>query len=205
MLADLSIRDFLAETASGQPVPGGGSVAALSAAAAAGLAEMVANLTIGKKGFEDREGEMGEIAREASGCRDKLLGDIDRDSEAYQGVLQAFRMPRGTEGEKQTRKEAVQAALKHAASVPLAVAGDAFRVMDLAGRALEKGNPNAVTDAAVAVMMARTAVLSAIYNVRINLASITDRDFVRDLSDRVNRLERDVNVKEGEMLSRVRI
>ncbi|MBN2122835.1 MAG: cyclodeaminase/cyclohydrolase family protein [Deltaproteobacteria bacterium] len=205
MLTDLSIKDLLAKTASKDPVPGGGSISALCAALAAALAEMVANLTIGKKGYEVHTYEMKDLAAEANRYREKLAQDIDRDSDAYAGVLSAFQLPKGTEEEKARRNEAVQQALKTAALVPLGVAEDAFRILDLAGKALEIGNRNAVTDAAIAAMSARTAVLGALYNVRINLVSIKDADFVKEVSEKVSHLEERAKEKEKAFLSRVRI
>ena len=203
MLADLSIKDFLAKTASKDPVPGGGSIAALCAAVAAGLSEMVANLTIGRKGYEECASEMEEIAKEANRYREKLVQDIDRDSDAYAAVMAAFQLPKETDEEKAERTEAVQNALKNAARVPLGVAEDAFNILEIAGKSLEKGNRNAVTDAAVAAMSARTAVLGALYNGKINLASIKDAEFVREVRERVDSLERQVEIKEKEILSKV--
>ena len=204
-LADLSIKEFLAKTASGSPVPGGGSIAALSAATAASLAEMVANLTIGKKGFEATEEQMKDIAKDAAEYRNKLIKDIDRDSDAYNDVLAAFRLPKGTEHEQNIRKQAIQDALKNASMVPLDVAKNAFKIIDLADWVVKHGNKNAVTDGAVAVMMARTAVLSALYNVKINLASIKDMDFVEKIRKDVTSLESEIENKEREILSGVSI
>lgn len=204
MLADLSIKDFLTKTASKDPVPGGGSISALCATLAAALTEMVADLTIGKKGYEALTPEMKGLAAEANRFREKLVQDIDGDSDAYADVLSAFQLPKGTDEEKARRAEAIQQALKTAALVPLGVAEDAFRILELAGKAIEKGNRNAVTDAAVAAMSARTAVLGAVYNVRINLSSIKDTDFVNELSEKVSLLEEGVKVKENELLSKVR-
>jgi len=202
MLADLSIKDFLAKTASKDPVPGGGSISALCAAVAAALSEMVAHLTIGRKGYEECASEMEEIAKEANRYREKLVQDIDRDSDAYAAVMAAFQLPKGTDEEKAKRTEAVQNALKNAARVPMSVAEDAFNIIEIAGKALEKGNRNAVTDAAVAAMSARTAVLGALYNVKINLASIKDAEFIGELRERVGFLERQVGIKEKEILSK---
>lgn len=201
MLSELSIKAFLEKTASGSPVPGGGSIAALGAAVAAALLEMVANLTAGKKGFEAVDLEMRELAEEAARFREKLIRDIDRDSEAYEVVLSAYRLPGDIEGRKEERTRAVQAALKNAALVPLEVARDACRIMELAGKAVKKGNPNAVTDAAVGIMMARTAALSALYNVKINLASITDEVFFRETTEEVRDMEQDLVRKERRLLS----
>lgn len=200
-LADLSIKEFLAKTASGSPVPGGGSIAALSAAIAAGLSEMVANLTIGKKGYEATEEQMKGIAKDAAEYRNKLIKDIDRDSDAYNDVLAAFRLPKGSEQEENIRKQAIQDAFKNASLVPLAVAKNAFKIIDLADWVVKHGNKNAVTDGAVAVMMARTSVLSALYNVKINLASIKDKDFVERIRKDVTGLESEIENKEREILS----
>ena len=205
MLAELSVKGFLENTASKDPVPGGGSIAALAAAMAAGLSEMVANRTMGRKGFEGVDGEMREIAREALGYRKKLLKDVDRDSEAYARVMAAFRLPKETASEKETRSHAIQEALKGAALVPMEVGRDALKIMDLAGKAVEKGNPNAVTDGAVAAMMARTAVRSALYNVKINLASIKDQTFVEELREEVDWIEKETGGKEKAILSKVNL
>jgi len=204
-LADLSIKEFLAETASGSPVPGGGSIAALSAAIAAGLSEMVANLTIGKKGYEEKEKQMKVIKKATTDFRNKLVKDIDRDSDAYNDVLAAFRLPKGSDQEENIRKQAIQDAFKKASLVPLDVAKNAFKIIELAELVVKHGNKNAVTDGAVAVMMARTAVLSALYNVKINLASIKDMDFVERIKKDVTSLETEIENKEREILSGVSI
>lgn len=202
-LGDLTVKEFLAKTASNAAVPGGGSVAALSAAIAASLSEMVANLTLGKAGFEAVEEEMKEIAKHASQYREKLVKDIDRDSDAFTGVLAAYKLPKHTEEEQRERKAAVQEALKNASSVPLNVAEDALAILELAGRVLKKGNENAVTDGAVAVMMARTAVLSALYNVKINLVSVTDEKLVDEIEGRINVIGNEAEKKEKEILSKI--
>lgn len=200
-LADLNIKEFLAKTASESPVPGGGSIAALSAAIAASLAEMVANLTIGKKGFEENKKQMKDIAKKAADYRNELMKDIDRDSEAYKDVLTAFRLPKNNEKEEKNRKQAIEDAFKNASLVPLGVAQNAFKIIELAGEVVKYGNKNAVTDGAVAVMMARTAVLSALYNVKINLSSIKDVDFVERLQKDVKRMESEIEKKERKILS----
>ena len=204
-LVDLNLKDFLTRTASGSPVPGGGSIAALSATLAAALSEMVAHLTIGKKGVEALEEEMQDIAKDAFQYREKLIRAIDRDSDAYNDVLIAFQLPKGTDQEQTQRKRAIQEALKEAARVPLDVAREAFKVIELAGKTLKQGNKNAVTDAAVAVMMARTAVLSALYNVKINLASIKDASFIKDVGKEVTHMESEIVKREKDLLSYVSI
>ena len=205
MLANLKITEYLEKAAAGTAVPGGGSVAALNASLAAGLTEMVANLTIGKKGYETVEEEMNDIAAKATELRNKLTAAIDRDAEAYSEVMDAFKFPRATDQEKEVRKLEIQKAFKHAALVPMEVANLAVKVIDLAGRAVDGGNKNAVTDGVVAAMNARTAALAALYNVKINLGSIEDDEFVKKLTREVNDLEQQARDKEKEILSYVKI
>jgi len=203
MLTDLTLTEFLEKIASHSPVPGGGSIAALSAAIAASLSEMVAHLTIGKKGYEALEEEMQEIAKDAFQYRERLIRTIDKDSNAYNDVMAAFKLPKGTELERNNREGAIQEALINATLVPLDVARDAFKIIELAGKVVKQGNKNAVTDAAVAVMMARTAALSALYNVKINLASIKDTNFVKEVGNDVKRMENAIVNREREFLSDV--
>ena len=194
---------FLERTASGAPVPGGGSIAALCAAVSASLSEMVANLTIGRKGFEAIENEMKKIAKDAFNYRGKLVHDIDRDSDAFNDVVSAYKLPKSTEENKSNRDRAIQQGLKNAVRVPLSVAKDALRLMELAARVVENGNKNAVTDGAVAAMMARTSVLSALYNVKINLLSITDKAFVKDVAKQIKHMEKHTQEREKEILSAI--
>ncbi len=205
MLVDQKIADFLQETASGNPVPGGGSVSALSAALGAGLTEMVANLTVGKKGYEAVESEMKDIAASVQDLRNKLITEVDKDSEAYKDVLAAFKLSKATEKEKEQRKLAIQDAMKNAARVPLGVAYDALQVMDLAEKVIRNGNRNAASDGAVGAMMARTAVLGALFNVKINLASVDDKLFVEEMMREVEKIENRVYEREKEILSQVKL
>ena len=205
MLTNQKITDFLQKTASGTPVPGGGSVSALSAALGAGLTEMVANLTVGKKGYETVESEMRQTAETVESLRNKLLAEVDKDSNAYREVLAAFKLPESTEKEKSLRQQTIQDAMKNAARVPLGVAYDALQVMDLAEKVIESGNRNAASDGAVGAMMARTAVLGALFNVKINLSSIKDEEFVEEMTREVNKLESRVHEREAEILSIVKV
>ena len=205
MLADLKITEYLEKAAAGTAVPGGGSVAALNGALAAGLSEMVANLTIGKKGYEAVEAEMKDIAGQAAELRVKLTTAIDRDAEAYNEVMTAFKLPKTMDREKTARKREIQNSFKHAALVPLEVAQNAIKVLDLAGKAVHNGNKNAVTDGAVAAMNARTAAFAALYNVKINLSSIEDEGFVKKIAGEVNALEAQVTAKEEKILSSVKV
>jgi len=205
LLTNQKIVDFLQNTAAGTPVPGGGSVSALSAALGAGLTEMVANLTVAKKGYEAVEGEMKEIAETVRKLRQKLVAEVDKDANAYNDVLAAFKLPKTTAAEKGQRTQAIQNAMQNAARVPLGVAYDALQVMDLAEKVIRKGNRNAASDGAVGVMMARTAVRGALFNVKINLASVKDTAFVEEMMQQANKLESRVHEREKEILSYVNI
>ncbi len=205
MLTDQKVNQFLEQTASGIPVPGGGSISALSAALGAGLTEMVANLTVKKKGYEAVEARMQDIAAKGRSLRDKLAAAVDKDANAYNDVLTAYKMPKNTEAEQEARSRAIQEAMQNAARVPMAVAYDALQVMDLAEKVIREGNRNAVSDGAVGVMMARTAALGALFNVRINLASIKDKLFVEEMTKEVEKLERRIHEREKEILSYVSI
>ncbi len=203
MLSELTIKEFLEKIASESPTPGGGSVAALSAALTASLTEMVANLTIGKQGYEDVEDEMKVVAQDALRLKSKFVSAIDKDSNAYNDVITAIKLPGDTEAEKRHREEMIQSGLKQAALAPMAVAEDAIRVMELAGKTVTKGNKNTITDGAVGVMMAKTAVLSALYNVKINLRTIKDKAFIDEISKQVKELEQIALQREKELLSNI--
>ena len=163
---------------------------------------MVARLTIGKKGYEDVQDEMSAMAEKAQRIRLQLIDDIQRDTNSFNKYMQAFGMPKETEEQKEIRRNAMQEGLKEAAIVPFEVANTAFGIMELAELAVAKGNSNAVSDGLVAAMMARTAVLSALLNTKINLASIKDEEFVREYSGKVKDLELKAIEYEGKILSK---
>lgn len=188
-LKDLSIEEFAALAAFDAPAPGGGSVSAVAGALAAALAEMVANLTVGKAKYADAEEEMKEIAAKGAEIRKTLVDDIERDSESFTLYMKALGMPKDTEEQKAVRREAMQNGLKEAARVPLSVARTAAEIFPLAEAVIARGNTNAVTDGLVAAMMARTAVIGALFNVKINLGSIKDEEFRAEMEKEVSRLE----------------
>lgn len=204
MLADLTIKGFLAETAGSAPVPGGGSISALNGAIAAALTEMVAHLTVGKKKYAEVEGQMRTIVIEAALIRERLTAYIDKDSEAYDRVFAAFKLPKETEAEQAERSRVIQEATKEAALVPMQVAEEIGSVMESIIYVAHKGNRNAVTDACVAMMAARTCVLGALLNVRINLSSIRDEDFVKRMTEKADALEADAIRVEKKLLDWVK-
>ncbi len=200
ILKDLSVVNFLNETAGEAPVPGGGSISALAGALAAALAQMVAGLTIGKKKYLEHEEEMKAIVAKLEPIRAELLQDIDRDSDAYRLVFDAFKLPKETDEEKALRSEKIQEATRHAAIVPMTVARRVFDIIGLIEAVGARGNQNAITDAAVAMMCARTAVLGALLNVRINLSSIKDEAFRNELAKDAERMESLINQHEEKLL-----
>ncbi len=203
MLAKMSVVDFLDETASNSPVPGGGSIAALSAAFSAALAQMVGNLTIDKKGYEQVQEEVKSVAKKANKLKSIFVDYIDKDADSFNEVMNAFKLPKDSDEKIEYRKNTIQEATKKASLVPLDVAREAYKMMDIIKVVVENGNKNAITDAAVATMLARTAVLAALYNVKINLSMIKDAQFVESVAQEVSKLETDVKLKEEEILSKI--
>jgi len=204
-MKNLSIVEFTKKTASNDPVPGGGSIAALSGALSAALAEMVASVTEGSKKYQDVKNEMIDIKEKANLISQSLLDDIEKDSKAFTQVMNAYKLPKETDEQKKLRGASIQSALKLAAEVPLSVAKKSYDIMDLSHAVVSKGNQNAVTDGMVSAMMARTAVLSALLNVKINLSSIKDEEYVKDMNQKVEELEKKATEKEKEILSAVKL
>lgn len=169
----MPLNELLDAAASKEPVPGGGGIAAMTAASAAALVEMVANLTIGKKGYEDVALLMTSIRDKASRLRSRYLDGIAEDAWAFDGVICAVRLPKNTPD----RAELVQQAFKDAASSPFQLGKDIFVLLQLAEQVVRYGNAWVVTDGAIAAMNARAAMRSAFYSVRINLKSIKDTEF----------------------------
>lgn len=201
MLTDLTVQELLERVGSGEPVPGGGSVAALAGALAASLTQMVARLTIGRGGDAAVEQRMADLLKRASSLRESLTLSIDRDADAYAAVLTAFRMAKGTDEEKKARATAIQEAFKEAARVPVSVAEMGTAIMGLAEIAVTEGNRNAATDGLVGALMARAAVFGAAANVRINLASIADAAFKDVMAEKVSRLEKEATLREGRIMA----
>ena len=187
-LTDKSISGFLDDLASDLPAPGGGNVAAVAGALGAALVSMVCSLTLGKKGYEEVQGDIQDLRAQSEALRLRLQGLLEKDVEAYTGYSVASKMPRATDEEKAVRAEAMQAALKNATDVPLSIAQAAVEVMDLCLPAAEKGNKWAVSDAGVAVLMAEAALRSAALNVLINLGSLKDQEFAADRRARLEAL-----------------
>jgi len=204
-LFELSVREFTALTASNAPAPGGGSISALVGSLSAALAEMVANLTAGREKYAAAETQMQEILTVVPDIRQKLLTAVDDDTRAFDRYMAALAMPKSTEEEKQARSEAMQEGLKEAAVVPLTVAQEAVGLFPFLEKALSVGNPNAVTDAMVGTMLARTCALGAIFNVRVNLASIKDVSFAAKINKLCDELQVIASTEEMRLLRQISI
>ena len=204
-LRKLTVEGFINETASSSPAPGGGSIAALNAASSAALITMVANLTLGKEKYAAVEGDMKEVAAKAGALKDDFLALIEEDSNAFNKIMAAFKLPKDTDEAKKARSAAIQDATKGAALVPFKVGQKANELFALAEEVITKGNQNAITDGAVAAMNARAAVRGAFLNVKINLGSIKDGLFVEDLQKKMAEIENEVDAREQALLGKVKL
>jgi formiminotetrahydrofolate cyclodeaminase len=181
-LIDMKMSAFLDELASGSPAPGGGSVAALAGALGAALTSMVCHLTVGKPGYEPIQNALPILFERCTKLRQEFTVLIDEDTAAYNTVVTAMKLPKTTDEEKATRRDALQVAFKKAADVPMQTARLCHDLLVLADDVAHKGNKNSITDAAVAALMAQAGLESAALNVRINLTSIKDPNYVTQTS-----------------------
>jgi glutamate formiminotransferase/formiminotetrahydrofolate cyclodeaminase len=179
--SELSIRQFLSTLASSAPTPGGGTAAAIAGAMGAGLTEMVAGLTLSREKFAPVHDAMRSIAHAAQTAREEFLALAREDSEAYDAVVAARRLARETEEEKQVRARTIESANRLATEVPMRTARAAARLLAALPELVEKGNPNAFSDAGAAALMLSAAAEGALLNVGINLPGISDAAFVEDM------------------------
>lgn len=199
-LIDMSVEGFVLETASESAAPGGGSVAATLGALGAALATMVANLSSHKRGWDDRWEEFSDWAERGKRYHDRLLQLIDEDTDAFNGIMAAFGLPKGTDEEKALRSAAIQKATKQAIEVPLTVMRESRASMDLIKAMAEMGNPNSVSDAGVAALCARSAVMGAHLNVKINSGSLKDKAYLQGVLSDANRIAEESQALEAEVL-----
>lgn len=180
-LVDMTCKGFAEETASESPAPGGGSIAAYMGALAAALGTMVANLSAHKPGWDDRWEEFSDIAEKGHAIQDRLLALVDEDTEAFNRIMAVFAMPKKTPEEKEARAAALEAATLYATEVPLRTMQTAYETFDILEAMASKGNPASVSDAGVGALAARSAVLGAHLNVRINAAGLKNREKAEEL------------------------
>ena len=204
MTKNNTIAKFLDELASEQPTPGGGGAAAIMGAVGAALVSMVANLTIGKKNYEAFDAELKEARAKAEALRAELTAAINEDVDAFNAVMGAYGLPRGTDDEKAARAAAIQAALKQATDAPLRAVKACHEVIKLSAIVAEKGNINVISDAGVAALAANAGLRSAALNVYINAKSIKDREFAEIRLGEVNALTDLAALKTEEVYAVVR-
>jgi glutamate formiminotransferase/formiminotetrahydrofolate cyclodeaminase len=202
-LIKMDLRDFANELSIDSPAPGGGSVAALAGALGSALTSMVANLTFGKKEYQDNWEEMKEVAVKAQRLKDELLRLIDRDSDAFNKLMDAFRLPKKTDEQIAEKDRVVEEATKEACLVPLDVMKNSLDVLKLARIVAERGNENAASDAGVASLMAKSAVEAAGLNVKINLPGIKDTEFITRMKTEVINLTTEANNLQNKIIEAV--
>lgn len=200
-LTNMTLADFADETASESPAPGGGSIAAYVGALGISLATMVANLSSHKSGWDDRWEEFSNWAEKGQNIKDRLLDLVNEDTAAFNKIMEAFGLPKSTEEEKKNRTEAIQLATKYAIEVPFTVMQLSYDSMEIIKAMALIGNPNSVSDAGVGALCARSAVLGAFLNVRINAKDYQDKSFVNDILIQAKAIENKAIEMELEIIS----
>src|SRR2546423_11036143 len=190
-LMKMNLREFCNETLSDSPAPGGGSVAALMGALGASLGGMVANLSAGKRGWDDKLEYFSDWAVKAQQLKDELLSLVDEDTAAFNKVMDSFALPKGSDEEKKARAAALESATTYAAEIPLKVMETASKSYELLAEMAEKGNPASVSDVGVGAWATRACVEGAAMNVRINLNQLKDEKFRSELSSKLKKIQAD--------------
>lgn len=199
-LIDLTVKGFADETSRESPAPGGGTISAYMGALGAALGTMVANLSSHKAGWDARWEEFSNWADKGQKIQSELMILVDEDTEAFNRIMEAFGLPKGTDEEKAARSAAIQAATLFATQVPLHTMQASFKVFELCKAMAEEGNPNSVSDAGVGVLAARAAVLGAGLNVKINASGLKDRETADKLVGEANELIKEANELEAEIM-----
>jgi len=203
MLSRMTLEQFAEALAAATPTPGGGSAAAQAGAMAASLIQMMCGLTAGRERYRAHDEAVRAIRARAEGLRKDLLALVDRDAQAYDEVVRALRLPKGTDAEKQARSEALERATLFAIETPLAIADACAALMGLASEMTYMGNPNAVSDVGVAALLAYAGLRGAVLNIRVNLKGVGDEARAGKLSERVRRLEVDSEKLREEALTAI--
>lgn len=204
MLQNLALKDFIDELGSKSPAPGGGSIAALSASLASALASMVFNLTIGKKEYmeydESLKGKVDDSFNEVNLYKVEFLELMERDTNAFLSLMEAFKMPKTTEDEIRSRKEKIAEGNREALEIPLQVAEKAYKLYGHIYTAVQYGNKNAVSDAGVAASLVETAIEGAILNVKINIMGLKDEERKEELKNKCKYLLENSKKKKEEIM-----
>ncbi|MBN8689007.1 MAG: glutamate formimidoyltransferase, partial [Chitinophagales bacterium] len=200
-LVSMPLTAFADETASESPAPGGGSIAAYVGSLGAALATMVANLSSHKKGWDERWEEFSNWAEKGEQYKTELLRLVDQDTNAFNQIMTAFGLPKSTDAEKAARTKAIREATKFAIEIPFKVMELAYGSMEVIKAMAETGNPNSVSDAGVGALCARSSVMGAFMNVRINAAGYDDKEFVADILSRGREIENKTIALESEIIN----
>ncbi len=187
-LIRMDLRAFADETASESPAPGGGSISAYVGSLGAALGTMVANLSAGKRGWEDKINLFSDFAAQGQQVKDTLLTLVDEDTNAFNKIMNAFGLPKGTDEEKKTRTQAIEEATKYACDIPFKVMETAYSILPMLAAMVEQGNPNSITDAGVGILCVKTAVRGAYFNVLVNAQGLKDRAFAEDIKSRAKQI-----------------
>ncbi|MEQ8186475.1 MAG: glutamate formimidoyltransferase [Candidatus Eremiobacterota bacterium] len=187
-ITDLTVNKFIDELSSSSPAPGGGSAASLCGAVSAALSSMVANLTFGKKGYEDKWPEMKQLSLDSQELKNYFLEGVHKDTEVFNQVMSAGNLPKKTDEEKNIREIALEEATKEATLIPVSILKYSLRALELAKKAAVEGNINSISDAGVAALTAYAASEGAYYNIKINLKSIKDSDFIEKIEKEANQI-----------------
>lgn len=202
-LVDMTCKEFADETASESPAPGGGSISAYMGALAAALGTMVANLSAHKPGWDERWKEFSDVAEKGRKLQDRLIALVDEDTEAFNRIMAVFAMPKKTPEEKAERAAALEKATLYATEVPLKTMKASYECFDVLEAMAEKGNPASVSDAGVGALAARSAVLGANLNVRINAASLKDRQKADEIIEKASEIATAAIAREQAILEKV--
>lgn len=188
MLINMALDDYINETASGSPAPGGGSVSSLTAALGSALASMVGEITVKKDIDDQKKAKMQGMIKICHDLIKDFKEGVDADTEVFNKVMAAYKLPKITDDEKKSRSAAIQAALKDATELPYNTAVLCIDLMNMAVDMLREGNVNAASDASVAGFLGYAALNGALFNVRININSIKDKEFVEEMRGRIESL-----------------
>jgi glutamate formiminotransferase / formiminotetrahydrofolate cyclodeaminase len=202
-LIDMNLQEFADETASESPAPGGGSISAYVATLGISLATMVANLSSHKRGWDEDWEYFGNWAEKGQNLKEELMFLVDEDTRAFNRIMDAFGMSKSSEEEKKTRKNAIQEATKYAIEIPFKVMQKAYQSMDIISEMVEKGNPNSVTDAGVGALCARSAVIGAYLNVKVNSSGLDDKQYVDEILKKSQEIHDAAIKKEQEIIKMV--
>ncbi len=201
MIKDMTLGHCLAMTASSNPTPGGGAIAAMTAASGVALVEMLAHLTIGKQGYEAVESTMQDIVDRLPAMRERFLVLADKDAQVFDAFMAALRLPKDSPDQVAYRKDQLQVCYREAAKVPFEIGCLAYSLLKDAEVVIRDGNRNATTDGIIGAINARAAVKAAFLNVKINLSGIKDPAFVKELENQMAAIEGSIDEEEARLVS----